>query len=98
MPVPLASGYDWRSLGGEGKITWSVIANKSGVEKQNKTNSVQSTDFSWWIFALWLQLFFEEIGKFCFDSVNSREKCWKNGKSLQTEKLRKKRKRKRKHW
>jgi hypothetical protein len=62
---------------------------------------VQSSDFSWWIFALWLQLFSEEIGKFCFDSVNSREKCWnngKNGKSLQTEKLRKKRKRKRKHW
>jgi hypothetical protein len=38
----------------------------------------------------WLQLVFEEIGKFCFESVNSREKCWKNGKSLQTEKLRKK--------
>jgi hypothetical protein len=36
MPVPLAGGYDWRSLGGEGKITWTVIANKSGVEKQNK--------------------------------------------------------------
>jgi hypothetical protein len=33
---PVASGYDWRSLGGEGKITWTVIANKSGVEKQNK--------------------------------------------------------------
>jgi hypothetical protein len=32
----LASGYDWRSLGGEGKITWTVIANKSGVEKQKK--------------------------------------------------------------
>jgi hypothetical protein len=45
-------------------------------------------------------LFSEEIGKFCFDSVNSREKCWKNGKngkSLKTEKLRKKIKRKRKH-
>jgi len=24
----------WRSLGGEGKITWTVIANKSGGEKQ----------------------------------------------------------------
>jgi hypothetical protein len=32
----LASGYDWRSLGGEGKVTWMVIANKSGVEKQKK--------------------------------------------------------------
>jgi hypothetical protein len=46
-------------------------------------------------------VFFEEIGKFYFDSVNSREKCWKNGKNgkiLQTEKLRKRRKRNRKHW
>jgi len=33
----LASGYDWSSLGGEGKVTWmTVIANKSGVEKQKK--------------------------------------------------------------
>jgi hypothetical protein len=32
----LASGYDWSSLGGEGKITWTVITNKSGVEKQKK--------------------------------------------------------------
>jgi hypothetical protein len=29
----LASGYDRRILGGEGKITCIVIANKSGVEK-----------------------------------------------------------------
>jgi hypothetical protein len=29
----LASGYDWSSLGGEGKITWTIIANKSGVGK-----------------------------------------------------------------
>jgi hypothetical protein len=41
MPVPLASGYDWRSLGGEGKITWTVRANKSGVEKQNKFSAEQ---------------------------------------------------------
>jgi hypothetical protein len=27
----LASGYDWNSLGEEGKITWSIITNKSGV-------------------------------------------------------------------
>jgi hypothetical protein len=32
----LASGYDWSSLGGEGKVTWTVIANKSRVEKQKK--------------------------------------------------------------
>jgi hypothetical protein len=32
----LVSGYDWRSLGGEGKITWTVIANNFGVEKQKK--------------------------------------------------------------
>jgi hypothetical protein len=32
----LASGYDWNSLGEEGKITWTVITNKSGVEKQKK--------------------------------------------------------------
>jgi hypothetical protein len=32
----LANGYDWRSLGGEGKITWTVIAKKFGVEKQKK--------------------------------------------------------------
>jgi hypothetical protein len=29
----LASGYDCSSLGGEGKVTWAVVANKSGVEK-----------------------------------------------------------------
>jgi hypothetical protein len=32
----LASGYDWSILGGEGKVTWTVIANKSGVEKQKR--------------------------------------------------------------
>jgi hypothetical protein len=32
----MASGYDWSSLGGEEKVTWTVIANKSGVEKQMK--------------------------------------------------------------
>jgi len=32
----LASGYDWSSLGREGKITWTVITNKSGVEEQKK--------------------------------------------------------------
>jgi hypothetical protein len=32
----LASGYDWNSLGEEGKITWTVITNKSGVGKQQK--------------------------------------------------------------
>jgi hypothetical protein len=42
----LASGYDWRSLGGEGKITWKVIANKSRVEKKKK-KIVERSDFSW---------------------------------------------------
>jgi hypothetical protein len=37
----LASGYDWWSLGEEGKITWMVIANKSGVEKQKKFSTEQ---------------------------------------------------------
>jgi len=32
----LASGYDWISLGGARNITWTVIANKSRVEKQKK--------------------------------------------------------------
>jgi hypothetical protein len=32
----LASGYDWSILGGEGNVTWTVIANKSGVENQKK--------------------------------------------------------------
>jgi hypothetical protein len=32
----LASGYDWSSLRGEGKITWTIITNKSGVKKPNK--------------------------------------------------------------
>jgi hypothetical protein len=31
-----ASGYDWSSLGGEGKITWKVIANKSRVGKKKE--------------------------------------------------------------
>jgi hypothetical protein len=31
--------------GGEGKIIWTVITNKSGVE--NKRHSVQRSDFSW---------------------------------------------------
>jgi hypothetical protein len=33
--------------GGEGKMTWMVIANKSRVEKKNKKKSVQGSDFSW---------------------------------------------------
>jgi hypothetical protein len=33
---PLASGYDWSILGEEGKVTWTVIANRSGVENQKK--------------------------------------------------------------
>jgi hypothetical protein len=76
----LASGYDWSSLGGEGKITWTVITNKSGVE--NKRNSVQRSDFSWWIFALWLRRKFEEIGKIRFNSVNLRKKMLNKWKKL----------------
>jgi len=41
----LAKGYEWRSLGGEGKITWTVIA--KNPEWKNKRNSVQRSDFSW---------------------------------------------------
>jgi hypothetical protein len=33
----VGAGYDWSSLGGgEGKITWKLIANKSKVEKNKK--------------------------------------------------------------
>jgi hypothetical protein len=32
----LANGYEWRSVWGEGKIKWTVIANKSRMEKQKK--------------------------------------------------------------
>jgi hypothetical protein len=46
----LASGYDWSSLGAEGKITWMVITNNLDLE--NKINSVQRSDFSWSIFGL----------------------------------------------
>ncbi len=92
----LASGYDWRSLGGEGKFTWTVIANKSGVE--NKRNSVQSNDFSWWLFALWLQNVFQEIGKIRFNSVNSKKNAQKMDKVYKLGNWEKKRKRKRKHW
>jgi hypothetical protein len=45
-------------------------------------------------------MFFEEIGKIPFASVNSRKKCsinGKNGQSLQTPKLKKKQKEKRKN-
>jgi len=83
----LGSGYDWSSLGGEGKVTWTVIANKSGVEKQKKFCTEH------WFFSLWLQIVFEEIGIFFLNIVNSRKK-WseigKNRKNRQTTKLEKK--------
>ncbi len=53
------------------------LTNKS--KWKNKRNSVQKSDFSWCIFALLLNVF-EEIGKFRFNSVNSRKNCTINGK------------------
>jgi len=47
---------------------------KINPEWKNKRNSVQRSDFSWLIFALWLQRKFEEIGKIRFNSVNLRRK------------------------
>jgi hypothetical protein len=32
--LALAHGYDWRRLGEKEKVSWTVRANKSGVEKQ----------------------------------------------------------------
>jgi hypothetical protein len=74
----LASGYDWSSQGGEGKITWTVITNKSGVEKQKKF-CVEKW-FYWVNFRAMAKFFFEEIGEIRFNSVNSRKKCSINGK------------------
>jgi hypothetical protein len=70
----LASGYDWSSLGGEGKVTWTVIANKiwSGKTKEILYRAVISLcEFSHCGYKMF---FFEEIGKVCFISVNSRKK------------------------
>jgi len=80
----LASGYDWSSLGGEGKITWTVITNKLGVEKQKKF-CVKSVFFGW-IFALWLNVFLKKLGKIRFNSVNSRKQCSINRKNWQSHK------------
>jgi len=41
-----ASAYDWSSLGGEGKITWEVTANKSRVGKKKK-KIVEGGEFFW---------------------------------------------------
>jgi hypothetical protein len=58
----LASGYDWSSLGGEGKITWTVITNKSGVEKQKKL-CVEKW-FFWVNFRAMAKPFLKKLGKF----------------------------------
>jgi hypothetical protein len=58
----LASGYDWSSLWGEGKITWTVITNESGVEKQNKF--CVEKQFFGANFLTVIKCFFEGIGKF----------------------------------
>jgi hypothetical protein len=93
----LASGYDWRSLGGKRKITWMVIANKSGEEKKTKEILYTAVIFLGEFSHCGYKIFFEEIGKIRFNSLSSREKCSKNGKNgqcLQTAKLRKKEKEK----
>jgi hypothetical protein len=73
----MANASNW-SLGGEGKITWMLIANKSGAEKLRKVL------YRWVIFlGEFLHCdynFLKEIGKIRFNSVNSRKKCSKYGK------------------
>ncbi len=59
--------------GGEGKITWMVITNKSGVEKQKKIlyrGVIFLGDFS----HCGYKEKFEEIWKTRFNSVNLRKK------------------------
>jgi len=90
----LASGYDWSSLGGQRKITWTVITNKFGVEKQKKF-CVEKW-FFWVNFRAMAKRFFEEIGEIRFNSVNSRKKCSINRKIWQSHKPPKMRKKMRK--
>jgi hypothetical protein len=68
----LASGYDPRSLGAEGKITWTVIANKSRVEKPLYRAVIFLREF----LHCGYNFFSEEIGKIRFARVKSRKK-WK---------------------
>ncbi len=97
----LASGYDWNSLGEEGKITWTVITNKSGAwqtkeilyrgviflgEFSHCGYKENSMKFGKIVLIVWI---WEE--KKC--SING--KIWQS--FLQTTKLKIK-KRKKKHW
>jgi hypothetical protein len=66
----LASGYDQRSLGGEGKNTWMVIANKSRVEKPLYRAVIFLREFS----HCGYKFFYEEIGKIRFTTAKSRKK------------------------
>jgi hypothetical protein len=68
----LASGYDRRSLGAEGKNTWMVIANKSRVEKPLCRAVIFLRECS----HCGYNFFSEEIGKIRFTTVKSRKK-WK---------------------
>jgi hypothetical protein len=90
----LASGSDWRSLGGEGKITWSVIAHKSRVEKQKKLCPDQ------WFFLVNFRtvatnVFLKKLD-FIFLRVWIQEKNEKNDKVYKPQNW--KRKGKKKHW
>jgi len=60
----LASGYDWSSLGGEGKVTWTVIANKSGVQKQKKLCTYSSDFFLVNFRTVATKFFLKKLGKF----------------------------------
>jgi len=92
----MATGYDWSSPGGEGKVTWTVIANKSGVGKQKKFCTEQ------WFFLVNFRtvatnVFLKKLEGKTFISVNLRKKLSKNGKiwqNFQTTKLERKRKKK----
>jgi hypothetical protein len=69
----LASGYDWSSLGAEGKITWTVITNKSGVEKQKKFCTEKVISLGEFLHCGYI--FLKKLGNFRFNIVNSRKKC-----------------------
>jgi hypothetical protein len=69
----LASGYDRRSLGAKGKITWTVIAKKSRVEKP----LYRAVIFLRGFLHCGYNFFSEEIGKFGYTSVKSRKKSLK---------------------
>jgi hypothetical protein len=65
----LASGYDWRSLGGEGKITWMVIANKSRVEKHKEILN-KAVIFLGESLHCGYKENLKKLGKICFNTLN----------------------------